>query len=232
LQNPESSLEMPLKLLIAAHSKYLFVQRKIWERFIDVLRDLKDDECISDDKLAALLYYGRIEELLRNIDETERDTITREFVIEEIEKAVIDIDETITRKLDQKEVEVRDMFKEKLSRQQVQQNEEWLNRITNIKNNLRKRTDKKAFWAAFTLSSLTTIAILVAMAVLFRLGLKKFDDKEALSWITVILLASSLIFGGGGILGVWHDLYKFLKNNFSKKFYAKMLKDAGLNIED
>lgn len=232
LQNPERSLEMPLKLLISAHSQYLFVQRKIWERFIDVLRELKDDKCISDDKLAALLYHGRVEELLIDIDESERDTITREFLIDEIEKAVIDIDKTIERKLDQKEAEVSDMFKKRLSRQQVQQNEEWLNRITNIKNNLRKRTNEKAFCVAFTLSSLTTIAILVAMALLFRLGLKKFEDKEELTLITVILLACSLIFGSGGIIGIWHDLYKFLKNNFSKKFYAKMLKDAGLDIGD
>lgn len=232
LQNPESSLEMPIKLLISAHSQYLFVQREIWEHFMAVLRDLKDDKCVSDDKLAALLYHGRIEELLRDIDESERDTITREFVIEEIEKATIGIDETIACKLKQKEAEVRDIFKQRLSRQQAQQNEEWLSRITNIKNNLRKRTNQKAFWAAFTLSSLTTIAIVVAIALLYRWGLNKFDDKEALTLLTVILFGGSLILGGGGIIGVWHDLYKFLKTNLSEKFYAKMIKNAGLDIKD
>jgi predicted nucleic acid-binding protein len=232
LQNPESSLEMPLKLLIAAHSKYLFVQRKIWERFIDVLRDLKDDGCVSDDKLAALLYQGRIEELLRNIDETERDTITREFVIEEIEKATIEIDETINRKLEQKEAEVRDIFKQTLSHQQAQQNEEWLNRITKIKSNLRNSSIKKSFWPSFIISSLATIAILIIIALLYKLGLEKFDNKEKLPLLTFFIALGSFIVGGSGIVGIWRDLYKFLKTNFSERSYAKMLKAAGLSIED
>lgn len=231
LQDPQSSLEMPLKLLIAAHSQHLFVERKVWQRFVDVLRELKDDNCISDEKTATLLYHGRVEELLRTLDQSDCDVITREFVITEIEKAAADIDDKIAAKLKEKEADVRALFEQELSHQKIQRNQEWLTRVTTIKANLRKSAMRRASWWAFLISAFACIAILGAVATLLCFGLKRCDKEQTSSFLMIVILGVSLFIGTGGIVTLCPDLYRFLKSIFSQRLSMKKLKEAGLEID-
>ena len=104
LHNPSFSSEIPLKVLISAHSQYLFVSRKVWETLLKVIRELKDTSSISDDKVAALLYHGNIEEVLKDIDETECDSlITTDFVLEKASEAAVNLNKVFVNKLHKKE---------------------------------------------------------------------------------------------------------------------------------
>jgi len=228
LQNPQSSLEMPLKLLISAHSQHLFVERKVWERFISVIRQLKDDRFISDEKIATLIYHGHLEDILRDLDDSQCDVITTDFVMTQIEKASVEIDKKIATKLKEGEAELKALFEEKFSNKESQRSKEWLSRITKIKAKLRKSAAKKASCLAFLVSALATIGIVAVVTGLFCFGLKKCGQNQILALLTVVIIAV----GGGGILGLWRDLYKFLKSSLSERFYVKKLKEAGLEIDN
>jgi hypothetical protein len=232
LQNPQSSLEMPLKLLISAHSQHLFVERNVWQRFMTVLRELKDSSSISDEKIATLLYYGHVEELLRDFDDSQCDVITREFVMAQIEKSAVEIDIKIIKQLKEKETEVKRLFEEKFSEQEKTKSQEWISRIIEIKKNLRKSATRKASFFAFFISAFCTIVILGVIVVLISLGLKKYGKDQALPFLTIVVLGVSVVLGGAGIIGVWRDLYKFFKSSLSERFYLKRLKEAGLETSN
>ncbi len=77
----------PLKSIVAAHSKNLFVDRRVWERFLEVVQSLREQGEVHDDDLADLLYRDYIAVVLMDIDVAQVQRVDKQFVLEEVDKA-------------------------------------------------------------------------------------------------------------------------------------------------
>ena len=77
LKNP--NIKISLNTLIGAHSKELFVKRRIWEKFYHNLKKLKQENRISEKNINMLFYNNYIEDELRGYDNNDVDKITEEL---------------------------------------------------------------------------------------------------------------------------------------------------------
>lgn len=77
----------PLKAIVAAHSKNLFVDRRVWDRFLEVVQGLREGGEVHDDDLVDLLYRDYIATALMDIDAAQVERVDKRFVLEEVEKA-------------------------------------------------------------------------------------------------------------------------------------------------
>jgi len=84
LKNPKS--ELPLKSIISSHSHNLFVNRRVWERFYEILKDLLNKRKIQKEDIAALIYHGNIEQALIEFGD-EPDEVTEVFALDAIAQA-------------------------------------------------------------------------------------------------------------------------------------------------
>jgi hypothetical protein len=95
----------PIKSIIAAYSRDLFIKRRIWDRFYELLRQLKQEGSVDDENISTLFYHNYIESVLREFDESEVDKNTPEFVLGEIEKSARLKEEEQLRSIEEKEKE-------------------------------------------------------------------------------------------------------------------------------
>jgi hypothetical protein len=87
LKNPSSN--PPLKSIISAYSRELFINKGIWIKFCETLVKLKIEQKVSDEQVTMLFYQGHIENTLRHISDNKASEITPRFILEQIEKATL-----------------------------------------------------------------------------------------------------------------------------------------------
>ena len=228
LKNPNTRL--PLKSIIAAHSRDLFVNRRVWDRFYKVLQKLRREGKIKDDDISTLFWHSYVEDALRSIEETETNKITPQFVLEEIEKAgklreeaiekrikriEKDKEEEMDRKLKEKEKEFLESLERSISGVESKKDKEWLAKIQRIKESLRESCKTKAANWSYTYTLLLTLAIIAAIVVAFLM-----IPLEILNlFLTVV--------GGGGLIGLW-KLRSKIRNWLFERTYRQKLEEAKL----
>jgi len=219
LKNPDT--DPPLKSIIAAHSRDLFIKRRIWDQFYKILQKLKQEERISDDNIATLFYQGYIEDVLIDIDESEIDKITPDLVLDEIEKAAKLKEEQSKKFIKEKEEAFLKELGSKVKRKEKEKDLEWYNKLEVIRNRITLKSKKGSKAYASIISSLITITILVVACLLYLL-FKKHDISE------VYALSVSILFGGSGIFGIWKKLYKYFSQKIFSILRKKKLSDLSL----
>jgi len=231
LKNPNTT--PPLKSLIAAHSRDLFVNRRVWDRFYEVLQKLKREGKIKVDDISTLFFHSYVEDSLRSIEETEADKITPEFVLEEIEKAERlreeemekkikriekDKEEEMEMKLKKKEEEFLVSLEQTKSDIELKKDREWLDKIQQIKGNLREHSETNAtMWSTIYTVLLSLAYIVVNIVAFFIIGV----PLEILNLILTIL-------GGGGVIGLIMFRSK-LKQWLWERTYRLKLDEAKLD---
>jgi len=229
LKNPNT--RPPLKSIIAAHSRDLFVNRRVWDRFYEVLQELKRDGKIRDDDISTLFWHSYVEDALRSIEETETNKITPQFVLEEIEKAEKLREETMeTRikgivkakeeemelKLKQKEKEFIESLERSISEAESRREREWLDKIQNIKESLRESSKTKAVNRSNIYTLLLTLAFIAVIVV---------------GWFMIPLEVLDLILtviGGGGLFGLW-KLRSRIRDWLFERMYKQKLEETQLD---
>jgi hypothetical protein len=229
LKNPNSKLS--LETIIAAHSRNLFVNRRIWDRFYEVLQELKNGGKIGDDDLATLFWHSYLEDTLRTIEESESNMITPEFVLEKIEEAgklqeqaiqqeIKGIEKTKEKEMEielrKKEEEFSEALKRSTSDAELRKEEEWLGKIQKIKGKLREGSDAQARRWSNIYTLLLTLAVVAAVITAYCLI--PYDILD-------LILTFS---GGGGIIGLW-KLRGNMRNWLTKRTYRQKLEEAELD---
>jgi len=229
LKNPNSKLS--LETIIAAHSRGLFVNRRVWDRFYEVLQELKREGKIRDDDLATLFWHSYLEDSLRSIEETESNIITSEFVLEKIETAgklreeatkqeIKGIEKTKEKEMEmelrKKEEEFSEALKRSTSDVELRKEKEWLDKIQRIKGKLRERSEVKARRWSNIYTFLLTLAVIAAVIIAY--------SSMPYNILDLILTLS----GGGGIFGLWKLRHK-IRNWLSKRIYRQKLEEAELD---
>lgn len=218
----DPSIKPPLGTIVAAYSRDLFIKRRIWDRFYEVLQQLRQQEKAKDDNISMLFYHSHIEEVLREFDEDEADKITQEFVLEEIQEASKLPEEEVKKKVEEKEKELLQCLREKVSEKEQEKEREWLERLRKIQESLRESAESKANRYSTIFALAFTLLVLVVMYGLY-LACKKVG---ALEFLTIVL---PLIIGGSGILGVWKKFRRYLKSKLSDRIYKQKLKETKLD---
>lgn len=221
----DPSTKPPLKSIIAAHSRDLFIRRRIWDRFYDRLQQLRQEGKVKDENISMLFYHGYIEGVLKEIDEQEADKITAEFVLEEIEKAAKFKEEMLEREVREKEEEFLQRLKEAVSKKEQEKDSEWLVTIQKIRSSLRESAERKAGADSIIYASILTLLALGAIYGIY-LVCKKLEISEL--WGLFV----SVCFGGGGILGLWTKFRSILKGRLISRLYSQKLKEAKLPEEE
>ena len=228
LKNPHT--EPPLKSIIAAHSRGLFVDRRVWDRFYEVLQELKREGKISDEDISTLLWHSYVEDALRPIEETETSKITPQFVLEEIEKAEKLREEALEKRIEgiekSKEEEMKmklkkakDEFLESLeqstSEVEMRKEREWLDKIQAIKEGLRDHSRT----TAANRSNLYTLAFALAYIAVVMVAYFVIPSDVLALILTVV--------GGGGIIGLWKFRSK-MRSWLLERTYRQKLKETKL----
>lgn len=85
LKNP--SAEVPLRAIIASHSRDLFIKQRIWLTFYKNLSELRQEGQIDDKSIETLFMQDYIENVLKPLDEVDANNINKDFVLTHIENA-------------------------------------------------------------------------------------------------------------------------------------------------
>jgi hypothetical protein len=217
LKNPKTVKDLPLETIVSLHSEVL-IDRTIWNRFYENLVNLKKKERISEEDVATLIYYHQLEHDLAIVDNP--DEIEEDFVLKEIEKSRLKIDEKIRKeargKIEEGKKKLEEEYKEKLT----QKEEEYLKHIESIKENIKGESTKKA--------SVYAILILCIPVALLLLGIMLLRVNIMGKLLTIIGGVGS-IFSILQFFGIRLSIFEFKKkltdcifNNIYMKRLSKL----------
>lgn len=214
-----------LKSIIAAHSRNLFVNSRVWAKFYDIVSDLKEKDEINDQNISMLFYHGYIEDSLRHFEDTEAEIITKEYVLEEIDKATKLYQEELDIKLGEKEKEflklLNETTKKRVRNATRLKEREWLANITSMKQNIRASSTKTVRIRISILKAFL-VAIFVIPFFVFLI-LNRTHYGEVADFITIGLLIIGIT--GWSVKSVW----KKLENNWATAIYLKKIEDIGID---
>ncbi len=220
LKNPH--LKPPIKSIISAYSRNFFVRRRIWEKFYEILKELKKSGKANDDNIAMLFYHGYIEEVLLSLDESELDNITPNFVLAEIEKASRLIDEKVLAVARSKEAEFIETLNKEVSATEHEVEQKWLEKFEESRVNLKKISIAQATKRTNIYTLLISLPVIIITYLVFRvlnqLGLVGFWN-----------FAIPVLAGGSGLIGLWKKIREKIKNTLLDKIYQKKLIETKLD---
>lgn len=219
LKNPSAIEDIPLKSIIAVHSRKMFIDRRIWGRFCEHISKLKEDGTINDKDVSMLFYNHHIEEVLRAYDDPQIDEITPDFILEEIQTVNKLIDDETKRKLE----EQKEIFEKELTQQALEKEKESERKLREIKEKLKVRAVKKAKRWAIT-GAYMPLAIFVVISIYFVLA----EGWETSSQIFVAIVSVLAILPFLGIKVDVLNLRKRLQDKAFQKIYRKELSELTL----
>lgn len=182
LKNPSITKDIPLKLIIAIHSRGMFIDRRIWRRFFETVRKLREEGKIADKDISMIFYDHRVEKVLGVYDNTQTDEITSELVLEQIESASKLIDDETKEKIKKQ----KEIFEKRLTEVELKKNREFEIRLSKIKDKLRARARRKAKRSAIIQTFLPVIISFV-LFIYFWLAKGWTEVAPIFLWITSIL---------------------------------------------
>ena len=188
LKNPSGIEDIPLKSIIAIHSREMFIDRTIWRRFCEYIRKLKEDGSINDKDVSMLFYNHHIEDVLRAYDDSQIDEITPDFILEEIQTVGKLIDDETRRKLE----EQKEIFEKELTQKELEREKEFGIRLGEIKERLKARSVRKARRWAIT-GAYMPLAIFLVIFIYSVLAKGWATTSQILGAIVSVLLVLSFL---------------------------------------
>ena len=220
LKNPD--IDIPLEAIIATHSRDLFIDQKIWERFYKVLYNLRQQGKTDDIRISNLFYHKNIEYTLREFDESEINRITEDFVLDTLEEAAKLPEEELKTEIARKEQELMMLLKNEVKKTEIEKDEEWLCRFQKIRSNVRKNAERNASIIVWIIRSLCALLFLIPTLALLIQG--KFSVLLKASAIT-----SLAVIGVGIIIGSVPKIWKKLKEIITERIYHRRINKWEIN---
>lgn len=234
------SADFNLKSIIAAHSRSLFVQRRVWEAFYNIIKGLNEEKKVTNEEISSLFYGNYIEDTLLNIDEDNIREITPEFIISEIEKATTFKEEQQKKILKDKETKLGIAFeqeKEQILKEKDEQfeiileeektkietikNQEIIDHIAKTRRSLKKSAKKSGNRLSIFISGVISIVFLILLIFVYNIG-KNYLDKE------IVVLILGFLLSGGGLITLWTSIRKKINEYISNMRYNQLVKAADL----
>jgi DNA-binding MarR family transcriptional regulator len=225
----EPKSNIPLKSLIAAHSRSLFIKEAVWDRFIEIFKEIIKKGKISEKNLESILFHKYINDVLIELDESDIEKINDKFVLDLIEGAKEEREKLENRyqnKVEQLEEEketLKKSFKQQLSDMEKQKNESWLEKVDKLKESFRNSSNKKADKESLFICVLIWILLFGLIYLLYVV--LKYQVKNIISWIA---LGVTFLASNGCMIFLWRKLRDYFKDISEDYIYRKKLNEAGL----
>ena len=225
LENPNANIS--LKSIIGAHSQGLFIQSSVWEKFSMVLQQLKREGTVSDKKIASLFYHKYIEDVLREIDESEVDKINYQLVISEIEKA----SKLKGKEEKRKEEEFIKTLDKEVSRKENEIEKKWLEKIAEIKENLRKISKEQSCKEIKIGNIVIKVSLMFAILLFLYLNNWNFSNLTNLTngYTIISLIFAILLLGTTNIGNYYKNLLEGIRKKRENKIFFKKINEAKLD---
>ncbi len=217
LKNPTIVKDIPFRTIIAIHSREIFIDRRIWRRFYENVKKLKEEGRIEDKDISMLFYNRYIEEVLLKFDKSDADKITSELILDEIEKKSREIDIETRKKLEKQKI----LFEDRIA-QEIEKQKEWETKLEKIKKNIKLRSERSSGLYTNVVLYVSLSLVLVGIIVIM---LSKFS--ESISRIVVAIC------GILGFLGVRFDIWRIRSGLRTKLFnviYKRKLKKLEIEV--
>jgi len=214
LKNPTIVKDIPFKTIIAIHSREIFIDRGIWRRFYENVRKLREEGRIEDKDISMLFYNHYIEGVLLQFDESEADKITRELILDEIEKMSGMIDIETQKKLE----EQKRIFQDKIA-QEVEKQKEWEAKLEEIKERLKLVSQRRSISYINILLYIFLLLVVIGTIIIM---LSKFSKL-----ISCVVAICGIL----GFFGINFDIWRIRSKLSTKLFniiYRRKLKELEL----
>ena len=219
LKNPTIMKDIPMKSIIAIHSHEMFIDRRIWRRFCEIIKRLKQKERINDKDISMLFYDHRIEKVLEVYDGSETDKITPNIILEQIQSASKSIDEETKKKLE----EQREIFETELTQVKLEKKKAFETRLSAIKEKLKAKAVRKAKRHAVVKMYMPAL-IFVGIFMYFLLTKGWARTAEIILVIASVVIILSYL----GIKVNMLNIRKRLQDKAFQKIYRKELSEIAL----
>lgn len=226
LKNP--SLNIPLSTIIATHSRDLLIDRRIWDKFYQVLSKLRTEGRVTDGQIENLFYHNNIENVLQEFGRGDADKVSDELVMEEVESATSSISEEKQAELAKLATVENELFETQT--EQDKDAQKYAEQSIKTKNGLRRRSEKNADIVVNIGSALLIIPVWVLEFYFFVWWYPALLQGVEPAYNTALNGA----YGGLGLLVASLSFYglKTLRSRVStwlkKKLYKQLLRDAAL----
>lgn len=223
LKDPESLKDLPLNAVISANSKDLFIDKRVWGRFYENLKNLKLSKKIDDTDISLLFYDDYFKNELLNFNQLDQEPSNEDFILDEIEEAKKRLSEENKSKIEQEGKKYELEISQKDFEIQKQNNKE-----ENIKTVLNKNSNR----SAIVITNLFFILlILIMLLIVFFSTISILKNIILIPIIGYFIALVGLLFAVLNFFGININAFK-IKNNIrdgiQKKLYNKNLKKFGL----
>jgi len=217
LKDPNKLKDIPLNMVIAVNSKDILIDRRIWNRFIVNLENLKNAGRINDLDIAMLFYNNHIQGVLLELDESDIGSINEDFILKESLKVREKIDKETKEKINRE----KKISKERITEKDIEI-KKYINKFIEIKECIKESVLKKSNFFSIFIHSII-IAVIVVVIVLLSYFLKKY-----LIYIGLILAILQ-------ILGVKYDIFNMrskLRDKIFNKLFTKRIDEINLKNQN
>jgi len=202
-----------LKSIVAAHSKNLFVDRRVWERFLEVMQELRQQGEVHDEDLANLLYRDYVSTVLIDVEASDVAKVNKQFILQEVAKAwearererALDLET-----LKEEQAERLRAFAEGMEAT-------WKAKIEKGLADIEERCRRRASLVAVLLCALCTGAYIVVVALLFLLVL----SEPFKPWVSAVALAAAFLAPSSIVAALWRFLRPWMRRNLARRLYAR-----------
>ena len=222
LKDPNADIS--LKAIIESYSQDLFVNKRVWNKFFNVLQELKIDKKVNAEDVSMLFYHGQIESTLIGLNDNNVEDITQDFILKEVDNA---------EKLQKEDIELMEKKESSFLKQLENQTERHNTKIMEIKENLKLAAENESNRNASILSKTIMISLfLVGIGVLIKIY--TILNTTGNATILIVLIGFSALFVTfSGVPkyqeGAYLKLNSWIKNWMFNKSYKTKLDEAKLS---
>ena len=184
LKNPQTLENISIETIISMHSRAGIIDNNIWNSFISIVKQLREDENINDKDIALLLYDSRIQDDLVNAKHNE---LSEDWVHAKIARAKNELDEE-KAKFEAIELEADEEIQEIANRV--------FDSIQQVKTKIQNRAHRAANIVVNVVSVILLGVFIYVTWKLFPTVLERWDVIEPLVLVINLLLTLAVILFG------------------------------------
>ncbi|HEY7875904.1 MAG TPA: hypothetical protein VIG64_12375 [Actinomycetota bacterium] len=228
LKDPRRATDIPLRSVILMHSHDLLVERDIWHKFFNIVRELRLSSRLTKDDTSVLIFDPHLEEVLRF---TRRNEVTPDWVMAGVEKARQRLETTYKQSSIAREAELAARYESELAEQEkaltgqlTQASDEKEQRYFSALEASKKELEKRAKAHAHRWLQIIAVGIVVLMGFL-ALALWRVVDPVAGVLGLVLTLAIPILASAFDLKKISEDL----ENQIFNALYRRMIRRSALD---
>ena len=203
------TIKLPLSTILSFHSKGLFINRKIWDKFYEILTKLKASGTIDEKDISILIYDSAIQSDLRKMKDYEAPELSKDVIFDRLSE--------IKEQTTQKEAENIELLKEEHLKDNKRELEEFISGITDNKEILAKKRSKLL---------VQIIRFFVSIAILALIYYVIQGSGEYISVLSNFAIFITIGLGILAIIGInFVHIWEKLENYIFQQMFNKSLEE-------